>query len=100
MSSVRVALPSHLRTLAGVTGEVVVSTGDEPTIADVLDALEADHPALIGTIRDHVTKERRAYMRYMTCGRDLSHDATDVTLPAEVVSGDEPVRLVGAISGG
>lgn len=98
--TVRVALPSHLRTLAGVGAEVAVEVPRAPTIADVLDALEAAHPALRGTIRDRRTGARRAFMRYFACGRDLSHDGDDSALPAAVVAGDEPFTVIGAISGG
>jgi sulfur-carrier protein len=99
-STVRVALPSHLRTLAGTGAEVGVVVPDAPTIADVLDALEAAHPALRGTIRDQRTGARRAYIRYFACGRDLSHEGPDVALPGAVVAGDEPFTVIGAISGG
>ena len=103
MTRVRVALPHHLRTLAGVGAEVVVEVeGDAPdaSIDAVLDRLERDHPALLGTVRDRATGRRRAYMRYMACGRDLSQEATDVPVPAPVAAGEEPLRLVGAIAGG
>jgi sulfur-carrier protein len=100
VSAVRIMLPSHLRALAGVGAEVVVQVGDAPTIDEVLDRLEAEHPALAGTVRDHATKRRRAYMRYMACGRDLSHEPPDAPVPDEVARGAEPLRLVGAISGG
>jgi hypothetical protein len=100
VSAIRVALPSHLRTLAGVGGEVVVQAGEAPTIDEVLDRLEAAHPALAGTVRDRQTRRRRPYMRYMACGRDLSHEPADAPVPDEVARGDEPLRLVGAISGG
>ena len=99
-STVRVALPSHLRTLAGTGAEVSVEAPDAPTIADVLDALEAAHPALRGTIRDQRTGARRAYMHYFACGRDLSHEGDDAALPGPVVVGDEPFTVIGAISGG
>jgi hypothetical protein len=100
VSAVRVVLPSHLRTLAGVGAEVVVQAGEAPTIDEVLDRLEADHPALAGTVRDRGTGRRRPYMRYMACGRDLSHEPADAPVPDEVARGTEPLRLVGAISGG
>ena len=99
--AVRVALPTHLRTLAGVGAEVVVEVpGDAPSIADALDALEAAHPALRGTIRDRRTRVRRPYMRYMACGRDLSHVDPAGALPGPVVAGEEPFIVIGAISGG
>ena len=100
MTSVRVLLPSHLRTLAGVGEEVRVEVADGPTIADVLDGLEAAHPRLLGTIRDRASGERRPFMRYVACGQDLSHEATDRPLPDAVAGGAEPLRIVGAIAGG
>lgn len=99
--TVRVALPSHLRTLAGVGAEVTVEVPDEaPTVADALDALEGAHPALRGTIRDQRTGIRRPYMRYLACGADLSHEGPGCPLPGPVVAGDEPFTVIGAISGG
>ncbi len=100
MSPVRVALPHHLRTLAGVPAEVEVELDGDPCMDAVLDALERDHPALLGTIRDRDTGRRRPYMRYMACGRDLSHEPGGAPLPAPVAAGAEPLRVVGAISGG
>lgn len=100
MTTVRIAMPAHLRTLAGADGEVAVEVGDEPTIRDVLDALEAAHPALRGTIRDQATGERRSFMRYFACGRDLSRESPDEPLPSPVATGDEALRVVGAIAGG
>jgi hypothetical protein len=100
VTTVRVALPSHLRTLAGVGAEVAVEVPDAPTIADALDALETAHPALHGTIRDQRTGVRRPYVRYMACGRDLSHERDDAALPGPVVAGEEPFTVIGAISGG
>jgi hypothetical protein len=100
MSRVRVALPHHLRTLAGVGPEVAVELDGAGSVDAVLDRLERDHPALAGTIRDRGTGRRRPYMRYMACGRDLSHEPTDAPLPAAVTTGEEPLRVVGAISGG
>jgi molybdopterin synthase sulfur carrier subunit len=100
VTRVRVALPHHLRGLAGVSGEVAVEVAGDPSIDAVLDGLEAGHPALLGTIRDRATGRRRPHMRYMACGRDLSHEPTDAPLPAPVAAGQEPLRLVGAISGG
>lgn len=98
--SVRVALPTHLRTLARVDGEVRVEVDDPVTAGRVLDALEAAHPTLEGTIRDHGTGERRAYIRYFACGEDLSHEPADRPLPDEVAEGREVFRVVGAIAGG
>jgi hypothetical protein len=100
VTSVRVALPSHLRTLAGVGAEVRVDVPGAPTITSVLDALEAEHPQLAGTIRDRTTKKRRPFMRYMACGEDLSHEPPDRPLPDAVARGEEALRLVGAIAGG
>ena len=97
---IRVALPMHLRTLAGVDGEVHLEAQDRPTQASVLDALETAYPVLRGTIRDHVTRERRDFVRFFACGQDLSHDAADEPLPAEVASGAEVFRVVGAMAGG
>lgn len=97
---IRVALPHHLRTLAGVDGEVRIELTGAPTQRSVLDALEARHPVLRGTIRDHATAERRAFVRFFACGRDLSHESADDPLPDEVASGAEPFRVVGAMAGG
>ncbi len=99
-SHVRVALPVHLRTLAGIEGEVHLDVGGSVTIDGVLDALEARYPMLRGTIRDHADGRRRAFIRYFACGGDLSHDRTDEQLPDEVSSGAEPFCVVGAIAGG
>jgi len=100
VTSVRVALPGHLRTLAGVEAEVRVDVPGAPTITAVLDALEAKHPQLVGTIRDRATKERRPFMRYVACGEDLSREPSDRPLPDAVARGAEALRLGGAISGG
>ena len=97
---IRVALPQHLRTLAGVDGEVRLEVEEPPTPRRVLDALEARYPALRGTIRDHATAERRAFVRFFACGRDISLDPVDAPLPDEVASGAEPFRVVGAMAGG
>ncbi len=97
---IRVALPVHLRTLAGVDGEVHLDIEERPTQRTVLDALEAAYPVLRGTIRDHATNERRAFIRFFACGRDLSLDPPDDALPGEVASGAEPFRVVGAMAGG
>jgi sulfur-carrier protein len=100
VTSVRVALPAHLRTLARVGPEVRVEVPDTPTIKGVLDALESAHPALRGTIRDPASAERRPFMRYFACGRDLSHDPVDEPLPDPVVRGTEVFCVIGAIAGG
>ena len=97
---IRVALPQHLRTLAGVDGEVCLDGQERPTQRTVLDALEASHPVLRGTIRAHGTAERRAFIRFFVCGRDISLAPVDDPLPEEVASGAEPFRVVGAIAGG
>jgi molybdopterin synthase sulfur carrier subunit len=97
---IRVALPQHLRTLAGVDGEVSLEVPEGPTLRKVLDALEESYPVLRGTIRDHGTGQRRAFIRFFACGRDLSLDPVDDPLPKEVASGAEVFRVVGAMAGG
>ena len=97
---IRVTLPHHLRTLTGVDGEVRLDAQDAPTPRTVLDALEASYPVLRGTIRDHATAERRAFVRFFVCGKDISLDPVDEPLPDEVASGAEPFRVVGAMAGG
>jgi len=97
---IRVALPQHLRTLAGVDGEVRLDAQERPTPRSVLDALEASYPMLRGTIRDQQTAQRRAFIRFFVCGRDISLDPADDPLPDEVASGAEPFRIVGAMAGG
>jgi sulfur-carrier protein len=97
---IRVVLPAHLRTLAKVNGEVKLDVEGQATQRSVLDALEARYPALIGTMRDHVTQQRRPFVRFFACEEDLSHEPPDSPLPAKVVSGEEPFLVVGAIAGG
>jgi len=97
---IRVALPEHLRKLAGVTGEVQLDVPGEATQRALLDALEASHPMLRGTIRDQVTKRRRAYVRFFACQQDLSNELPDTPLPGAVASGAEPYRILGAVAGG
>lgn len=97
---IRVVLPAHLRALARVQGEVQVSVESPPTQRRVLDALEAGHPVLRGTIRDLTTQLRRPFIRFFACGEDLSHEAPDVPLPDAVVVGSEPFLVVGAMAGG
>lgn len=97
---IRVWLPHHLRNLAQVGAEVEVEVVGPVTQRSVLDALEAQYPMLRGTIRDHVTQERRAFLRFFACGEDLSHDPPDSPLPDAVASGQEPFMVVGAIAGG
>ena len=103
MSSVqvRVELPAHLRTLARIAGhEVRVEVAGPPTVRTVLDALEAAYPMLRGTIRDHATQQRRAFLRFFACQQDLSHDSPDAPLPEAVASGAEPLIVLGAVAGG
>ena len=97
---IRVILPFHLRTLAHVGSEVQLEVGAPVTLRAVLDALEESDPMLRGTIRDQVTKERRAFLRFFACEQDLSHDSADAPLPAAVASGREPLVVLGAIAGG
>jgi hypothetical protein len=97
---IRVQLPTHLRTLAKVDGEVRLDIGGPVTQRAVLDALEARHPMLRGTIRDHGTHERRAFLRFFACSRDVSHESPDVPLPDAVANGDEPFLVIGAVVGG
>lgn len=100
MSTVRVALPPHLSTLAGAEREVRLEVGERPTIRSLLDALESRYPVLEGTVRDHGAGERRPLMRFFACGEDLSHEPQDTPLPEAVASGAEIFHLVGAIAGG
>lgn len=97
---IRVELPSHLRTLAGVDREVEVEVSGQVTVSSVLDALEVRYPMLKGTIRDHTTKKRRPFLRFFACGEDLSHDPTDTPLPDAIATGAEPLVVLGAIAGG
>jgi sulfur-carrier protein len=97
---IRVELPPHLRTLAKVKGEVTIEIDGDVTQRSVLDALEARYPMLKGAIRDHVTRERRAFLRFFACGQDLSHESPDALLPEEVAGGKEPFLVIGAIAGG
>jgi hypothetical protein len=97
---IRIVLPPHLRTLAGVRGEVQMEVNGPVTTRTVLDALEGQYPMLRGTIRDHVTQQRRPFLRFFACEQDLSHDSPDAPLPDEVVTAKEPFLIVGAIAGG
>ena len=97
---IRVVLPPHLRKLAQVDGEVKLDIEGQVTQRSVLDALEARYPMLCGTIRDHVTGQRRAFVRFFACEQDLSHDLADAPLPDAVASGAEPFLVVGALAGG
>jgi sulfur-carrier protein len=98
--TIRVMLPPHLRTLARVGSELQLEMNTQPTQRSVLDALETAYPMLCGTIRDHVTQQRRPFLRFFACGEDLSHESPDTPLPDAVVSGAEPLLIVGAIAGG
>jgi sulfur-carrier protein len=97
---IRVTLPTHLRKLARVDGEVQLDVEGQVTQQSVLDALEARYPMLRGTIRDQVTQRRRAFVRFFACGEDLSHEPPDAPLPDAVATGAEPFMIVGAIAGG
>jgi molybdopterin synthase sulfur carrier subunit len=97
---IRVVLPPHLRTLAHVTGDVELEVDSPVTLRSVLDALETRYPMLRGTIRDHDTLQRRAFLRYFACEQDLSHEPPDTHLPDAVVRGAEPFIVLGAIAGG
>ncbi|MGD0215613.1 MAG: MoaD/ThiS family protein [Terriglobales bacterium] len=97
---IRVVLPHHLRTLAQVGNEVAFEVETPATQRSVLDALEARYPMLRGTIRDQVTHERRAFLRFFACEQDLSHEPPDAPLPEAVASGKEPLIVIGAIAGG
>jgi molybdopterin synthase sulfur carrier subunit len=97
---IRVVLPTHLRTLAQVQGEVSLALDGPVTTAAILDALEAQYPQLRGTMRDHATQKRRPFIRFFACKEDLSHDPTDTPLPEQVATGQEPFLVVGAMAGG
>ena len=100
MSTVRVVLPAHLRTLGRIDGEVLLAVEGPVTQRSVLDALEAAYPVLRGTIRDRATQQRRPFLRFFACGQDLSHESPDAVLPDAVVQGAEPLSVVGALAGG
>jgi molybdopterin synthase sulfur carrier subunit len=97
---IRVILPQHLRTLAHAGAEVTIDVEGPVTLRSVLDALEVRYPMLRGTIRDHVTLQRRPFLRFFACEEDLSHESPDAPLPGAVVSGAEPLIIIGAIAGG
>ncbi|PWT85234.1 MAG: hypothetical protein C5B58_03415 [Acidobacteria bacterium] len=97
---IRVILPYHLRNLAKVGAEVQLDVASPVTAQSILDALEARYPALCGTIRDHVTRQRRPLLRFWACNEDISHDSPDTPLPEAIVSGQEPFFIVGSIAGG
>ena len=97
---IRVVLPAHLRTLAGIGGEVELEVEPPVTVGRTLDALEATYPMLLGTIRDHGNLQRRPFLRFFACGADLSHEPVDRPLPEEVVAGKEHFIVLGAVAGG
>jgi hypothetical protein len=97
---IRVELPTHLRMLAHVSGEVKLDVSGQVTQRSVLDALEACYPMLRGTIRDHVTQKRRPFLRFFACEQDLSHELPDAPLPEPVAHGTEPLLIIGALAGG
>ena len=97
---IRVELPGHLRALAHVKGEVTVEVAGTVSVLSVLDAVETQYPMLRGTIRDHVTQQRRPFLRFFACGEDLSHEPPGTPLPEAVANGKEPLLVVGAIAGG
>ena len=97
---VRVVLPAHLRTLAHVKDEVALQVDTPVTVCSILDALESAYPMLRGTVRDHVTKQRRPFVRFFACAEDISHESTDALLPEAIASGAEPFLVIGAIAGG
>ena len=98
--TIRVVLPAHLRNLARVDGEVTIDVEGDVTLRAILSGLEAQYPVLQGTIRDHVTKKRRPFVRFFACGEDLSHEPLDAPLPEAVGDGREPYMVVGAMAGG
>jgi hypothetical protein len=100
---IRVVMPAHLRTLAGVKGDVTVEVGEiegKVTRRSILDALETQYPMLRGTILEHVSGERRPFLRFFACGEDVTHESPDDPLPPEIASGAEPFYIIGAIAGG
>jgi molybdopterin synthase sulfur carrier subunit len=97
---IRVVLPAHLRTLSGCQGEVQLEVQGPVTVRSVLDALETRFPMLQGTIREHVTQQRRPFLRFFACAEDLSHESPDAPLPDAVATGAEPLLIIGAIAGG
>jgi hypothetical protein len=97
---IRVVLPPHLRGLARIAGEVELEIEGPATQRSVLDALEVQYPMLRGTIRDHITQQRRPFLRFFACGEDLSHELPDAPLPDAIASGAEPLLILGAIAGG
>ena len=100
MGLIRVVMPAHLRTLAGVSGDVTVEVEGEVTRRSILNALETQYPMLRGTILEHVSGERRPFLRFFACNEDVTHESPDAPLPAEIASGAEPFYIIGAIAGG
>lgn len=97
---IRVVLPFHLRTLAGIQDEVTLEIKGKPSLKVLLDALEAQYPMLCGTIRDHGTGQRRPFLRFYACGEDISHEPLDAPLPDAVASGKDPFLVIGSVAGG
>jgi hypothetical protein len=97
---IRVVIPHHLRTLAGVKGELHLEIESPVTQNSILDVVETTYPMLRGTIRDHVSRERRAFIRFFVCGEDWSHQSPNAPLPDAIVTGKEPFRIIGAMAGG
>ncbi|HXQ70372.1 MAG TPA: MoaD/ThiS family protein [Pyrinomonadaceae bacterium] len=97
---ITIVLPAHLRSLAGVKGDVELEVNGEVTRQSILDALEARYPMLRGTIRNHVSGERRPLLRFFACGEDVTHEPADAPLPQAIASGSEPFYIIGAIAGG
>ena len=97
---IRIVLPYHLRNLAKINSEVQLEVSGDITTHTILNALEARYPMLADTIRDHITQERRPYVRYYACGEDLSLEPPDAQLPPQIISGEEPFVILGAIAGG
>ena len=100
MPTIRIQLPAHLQALARHRGELSLAVPDPPTLANTLSALESFYPQLRGTIRDHVTLERRPFLRFFACNEDISHHSPDTPLPAPVTTAAEPLLIIGAIAGG
>jgi len=97
---ITMVMPAHLRTLAGVSGDVTIEVDGEVTLRSILDALETQYPMLRGTILEHVSGERRPFLRFFACGEDVTHKSPDAPLPQEIASGAEPFYVIGAIAGG
>ncbi len=100
MPNIRIQLPAHLQTLAGLRGELTVDVPNPPTLANTLDSIELRFPQLRGTIRDHATGQRRPFLRFFACNEDLSHQPPDAPLPPAIITAAEPLLIIGAIAGG